>query len=240
MVTRGVSTAARATAIEQLHVLLKADLVGETSLRYESIQVIHWKVARLASSVTAHTAEVPFQHATARCVDLHAVQRFRAEIGHFLAPDSPFNDGCHRAALITYLVANIKRLARGDYSEQVGRALFAAIAEAILVLTWLTFDAAPASALTQMYSVRARELAHRGGDRLLEAAALAAMSEQARQAGFPDEAAELATAVARATVAGDPECLRLFDRSELVTWQLMLSEVRAASSGTRAASRPVA
>lgn len=238
--TRGANTAAKATPIELLHVLLKADLAGETQLRHESIKPVHWRLARVASVVTADTAQVPFQHATTKCVDLRAVQRFRTEVGRFLTADSPFADGRDREALIAYLVATIKRLARGDYSEQVGRALHSAIAEAILLLAWLTFEAVPESALAQAYSVHAREFAHRGGDRLLETAALAAMSEQARYVGMADDAAELAAAVLRATVDGDPRCLKDFNGSQPVAWQQMLTEVWAARSGARALARPVA
>jgi hypothetical protein len=239
-VTRGASTAAKATAIEQLHLLLKADLAGETQLRHESIHSIHWRLARVASVVTADTAQVPFQHATTKCVDLRAVQRFRTEVGRFLTTDSLFAAGHDREALIAYLVANIRRLTRGDYSEQVGRALYSAIAEAILLLTWLTFNVAPTSALTQAYSVSARQFAHRGGDRLLETAALAAMSEQARYMGIADDAAELAAAVLRATVDGDPRCLKDFDGSQPVAWQQMLTEIWAVRSVPRAAVRPIA
>jgi hypothetical protein len=223
--TRSASHAAKATAIEELHILFKADLANETSLRHEPIQTIHWRVARLASAVTANTTEVPFQHATTRGVDVRAVQRFRAEIGRFAAADNRIGGGRDREALITYLIANVRRLARGNYPEQVGLALFSAIAEAILFLAWMTFDTAPESALAQRYFIHARQLAHRADNRLLEAAVLAAMSQQAHHVGVAAEAVELAAAAREGTLDGDPPCIRFFDESESVGWKPMLKIV---------------
>jgi len=223
--TRGASPAARATAIEALHALLKADLADKTPLRYESVRAIHWQVARLASAVTASTGEIPFQAASARCVDLPAVERFRTQTGRFAAADNRIGGGCDREALIRHLVANVKRLARGVHTEQVGRALFSAIAEAILLLAWMTFDAAPESALTQKYFTYARLLAHRADNRLLEAAALAAMSQQASYVGVGDEAVELAAAARHGALDGDPPCIRFFDGSESVPWKLVVKTV---------------
>lgn len=223
--TRGASSAAKATTIEELHALLKADSADETPLRYQPANPVHWTVARLASAVTASSGEAPFQHSTARRVDTRAVERFRAETGRFAAADNHIGGGHDREALIRHMTATIRRLARGDYSEQVGRALFSAIAEAILLLTWMTYDVAPASALTQKYSAYARQLAHRADNRLLEAAVFAAMSRQAHYVGVASEAIELAAAARQRTLDGDPACIRFFDESKLVPWKLMLKTV---------------
>lgn len=222
---RSASLTARATTIEELHALLKADLADETPLRNQSVNPVHWTVARLASAVTASAGEAPFQHVSTRRVDTRAVERFRAEIERFAVTDNHTGGGRDREALIGHMIANAKRLARGDYSEQVGRALFSAIAEAILLLTWMTFDIAPTSALTQKYSTYARQLAHRAGNRLLEAAVFAAMSQQARYVGLADEARELAAAARQRTLDGDPPCIRLFDESKPLPWKLMLKAV---------------
>lgn len=223
--TRGASPAAKATVIEALHALLKADLADKTPLRYESIRAIHWKVARLASAVTARTREVPLKPASAKCVDMRAVDRFRGEIGRFAEADNRVGGGRDREALIGHLVANVKRLARGVSSEEVDRALFSAIAEAILLLAWMTFDVAPDSALTQRYFTYARLLAHRAGNRLVEAAVLTAMSRQARYVGVADEAVELAAAARQGISDGDLPCIRLFDESESVSWKPMIKTV---------------
>lgn len=222
--TRGASPAAGATAIEALHALLEADLADETPLRYQSVRPVHWGVARLASAVTASTGEAPFRHSAARRVDKRAVERFRAQTGRLAAADGRAG-GDDREALIRHMIANVRRLACGDYSEQVGRALFSAVAEAILLLAWMTFDVAPESALTQRYSAYARQLAHRAGNRLLEAAVFAAMSQQARYVGVPGEAVRLAAAARQRTLDGDPPCIRFFDESKPVPWKLMLKTV---------------
>jgi hypothetical protein len=201
--TRSASAAARATVIEALHALLNADLADKTPLRHEPVRAIHWKVARLANAVTANTEVVPLQRTATRSVDMRAVARFQAEIAKFTEADNRAGAGRDRQALIRYLAANVKRLARGDYGEEVGLALFSAIAEAILLLAWLTFDIAPDSALTQKYFSYARLLAHRADNRLLEAAVLAAMSEHARHVGAAGEAAELAAAARRVSPDGD-------------------------------------
>jgi hypothetical protein len=223
--TRGTSPAARATVIEALHALLKADLADKTSLRYEPVRAIHWPVARLASALAASTGYVPFQPAPAKCIDTQVVERFREEIGQFAAADNRIGGGRDREALIRHLIANVKRLARGVNSVQVDRALFSAVAEATLLLAWMTFDIAPESALTQKYFIYARLLAHRADNRLLKAAVLAAMSQQARYVGVADEAVELAAAARQGTRDGDPPCIRYFDESESVSWKSVLKTV---------------
>lgn len=221
--TRGASPVARKTTIDELHTLLKADLADETPLRYQSIRPVHWHVAQLASAVTANAGEVPFQHDTAQCIDMPAVERFRAEIGRFREGDN--RTGGDREALIKHLIANVRRLARADYSEQVGRALFSAIAEGMLLLGWMNFDVEPGSALTQKYFTHARQFAHRADNRLLEVTSLAAMSQQARYAGMAAEAVRLAATARKGTVDGDPACIRFFDASAAVPWKPILKTV---------------
>lgn len=223
--TRVASPAVKATAIEELHDLLKSDLDGTTPLRCQPIRPVHWTVARLASSVAVGTGEVPFQHASARSVGVRAVERFRAEIGLFAEADNHAGGGRDRDALIGYLIANVRRLTRGSYSEQVGRALFSAVAESMLLLAWMTFDDAPKTVLTQKYFSYARQFAHRAGNRLLEAAVLAAMSQQACYAGVAYEAVKLAAAARQGTVDSDPPCIRFFDASQPVSWKPMLKTV---------------
>src|SRR5579863_4193135 len=165
--TRGASPAVRTTAVEELHALLKADLAGTTPLRSQPIRPVHWTVARLASAVTPDPGEVPFQHESARSVGVRAVERFRAEIGLFAEADNGTGGERDREALAGYLIANVRRLVRGSYSEEIGRALFSAIAEAMLLLAWMTFDDEPNTVLTQKYFSYARQFAHRAGNRLL-------------------------------------------------------------------------
>jgi hypothetical protein len=156
---------------------------------------------------------------------MRAVERFRAETGRYAEADNRAGGGRDREALIRHLVVSVGRLARGVGSEQVDRALSSAVAEAILLLAWMTFDVAPESALTQKYFTYARLLAHRADNRVLEAAVLAAMSQQARYVGVAEEALELAAAARQGTLDGDPPCIRFFDESESVSWKPILRTV---------------
>lgn len=231
---RGATPVARLTVIEEIHALLEADLADETPLRYQPIRPAHWQIARLAATVTARTGEVPFQRSAATRIDGRAVERFRAEIGRFAAEDSDTSTGGSdagggrdRDALIAYLIANVRRLARQGYGEQAGRALFSAIAQAMWLLACLTFDVTPETVLTQKYFGYARQLAHRAGNRLLEAAVMATMSQQARYAGMARDAKELAAAARKGTSDGDPPCIRFFDESESPSWQPIVRAVCA-------------
>jgi hypothetical protein len=201
--TRGATAVASATTIEVLHALLKADLANETPFRYESVRTGHWEVARLVSALTVSAVAVPHQPGPARSVDAQAVQRFRAKIERFADAHNGSDAGHDREALVRHLIANARRLARGVRSEQVARELSAALAEAILLLASMTFDVAPGSELTQRYLNYARQLAHQAGDKSLEAAAFAAMSQQARYVGVAAEAAKL-DAAAQQVIRADP------------------------------------
>ena len=115
--------------------------------------------------------------------------------------DDRFGGGHARQALIQYLNADGDRLLRGRYGESVGNALFSSVAEATLLAAWMSYDSAPGSALAQRYFIQALGLAQAGGDRLLGASILDAMSHQATYTGRFGEAASLARA-ARTGTAG--------------------------------------
>jgi hypothetical protein len=75
---------------------------------------------------------------------------------------------------------------------------FSAVAEATLLVAWMTYDSAPTSGMAQGYFVQALSLAQAGSDRLLGGSILDAMSHQATFAGRFTDAANLA----RAALAG--------------------------------------
>ena len=68
------------------------------------------------------------------------------------------------------------------------------MAEATLLAAWMSYDSMPGSALAQRYFIQALSLAQAGGDRLLGASVLDAMSHQATYLGRFGEAASLARA----------------------------------------------
>jgi len=100
-----------------------------------------------------------------------------------------------------YLDTDADRLLRGRYTGAVGSALFSTVAEATLLAAWMSYDSAPRSALAQRYFIQALALAQAGGDQLLGASILDAMSHQATYTGRFTEAANLARA-ARAGTTG--------------------------------------
>jgi transcriptional regulator with XRE-family HTH domain len=134
-------------------------------------------------------------------IGLADIERFRATGHVFRQLDDRFGGGHARTALIQYLHADAGRLLNGQYTETTGRALFSAVAEATLLAAWMSYDSMPAGTLTQRYFVQALALAQAGGDRLLGASILDAMSHQATYLGRYSEAANLARA-ARAGTQG--------------------------------------
>jgi hypothetical protein len=72
--------------------------------------------------------------------------------------------------------------------------LLSAVAEATLLAAWMTYDSTPLSPQAQRYFIQALGLAQAGGNRLLAASILDAMSHQATYAGRFAEAANLARA----------------------------------------------
>jgi hypothetical protein len=132
-------------------------------------------------------------------VGMGDVERFRVTAEAFGHLDDRFGGGHARQALIQYLSGDGDRLLRGRFTEAVGKVLFPAVAEATLLAAWMSYDAAPRSGLAQRYFIQALGLAHAGGDRLLGASILDAMSHQATFTGRFGEAASLARAARTGT-----------------------------------------
>jgi hypothetical protein len=72
----------------------------------------------------------------------------------FTRLDDQFGGGHARESLIQYLSSDGDRLLSGRYTEAIGKALFSAVAEAILLAAWMTYDSAPASGLASKCSNR--------------------------------------------------------------------------------------
>jgi transcriptional regulator with XRE-family HTH domain len=132
-------------------------------------------------------------------IGLADVARFRATVDVFRQLDDRFGGGHARTALIQYVHADAGRLLNGQYTETTGRALFSAVAEATLLAAWMSYDSMPTETLAQRYFVQALALAQAGGDRLLGASILDAMSHQATYLGRYGEAANLARAARTGT-----------------------------------------
>ena len=178
--------------------LWRADLADQGALVQGRIEPGAWKDASLrwlVDPVAPPEADLP----GGVRVGLGDVERFRVTMETFKQLDDRFGGGHARQALIQYLSIDGDRLLRGRYTEAVGSALFSSVAEATLLAAWMSYDAAPRSALAQRYFIQALALAHAGRDRLLGAGILDAMSHQATYTGRFTEAASLARAALTGT-----------------------------------------
>ena len=172
--------------------LWRADLADQGALVQGRIEPGAWTDASLrwlVDPVALPEADLP----GGVRVGLGDVERFRVTVETFKQLDDRFGGGHARPALIQYLSSDGDRLLRGRYTEAVGSALFSSVAEATLLAAWMSYDAAPRSALAQRYFIQALALAHAGRDRLLGAGILDAMSHQATYTGRFTEAASLAS-----------------------------------------------
>ena len=186
-----------AEATENVSSLWRADLADATTAQRGRIDPRAWGDASLRWLVDPGRVPAEQSSSTIR-IGIGDVERFRATVGMFDKLDGQFGGGHARESLIQYLSVDASRLLRGRFSDEVGRALFSAVGEATLLAAWMTYDSTPTSALAQGYFVQALALAQAGGDRLLGASILDAMSHQATFTGRFNDAANLA----RAALAG--------------------------------------
>jgi hypothetical protein len=180
--------------------LWQADLADQNALMRGRIDPSAWKdtsLGWLVDPVSPPEADLP----GGVRVGAGDVERFRVTVEAFQQLDDRFGGGHARQALIQYLSVDGDRLLHGRYAGSVGPALFSSVAEATLLAAWMSYDSAPRSALAQRYFIQALALAQAGGDRLLGASILDAMSHQATHTGRFGEAASLARA-ARTGTAG--------------------------------------
>jgi tetratricopeptide (TPR) repeat protein len=111
----------------------------------------------------------------------------------FTELDNRFGGAHARRSLIHFLDRDTAGLLEGRYTDDVGRELFLAVAEASLLAAWTSYDCGMHS-LAQRYFVQALRLAQSAADRRLACSVLSAMSHQATFLGHAAEAANLARA----------------------------------------------
>ena len=174
-----------------------ADLSDATALQRGRADPRAWNDASLRWLVDPGRA--PGEPARGVGIGMSDVERFRVTVDMFARLDDQFGGGHARPALIQYLSTDAGRMLHGRYNHDVGRALFAAVGEAMLLAAWMSYDSAPASALAQGYFVQALALAQAGEDRMLGASILDAMSHQATFTGRYTEAATLSRAALNGT-----------------------------------------
>ena len=187
-----------ADAAKNVVSLWRADLADEGALERGRIDPGTWGEASLRWLVDPASPPKGDRLGGVR-VGMGDVERFRVTVEAFEQLDDRFGGGHARQALIQYLSSDGDRLLRGRFTEAIGRVLFSSVAEATLLAAWMSYDSAPRSGLAQRYFIQALALAQAGGDRLLGASILDAMSHQATFTGRFGEAASLARAARTGT-----------------------------------------
>jgi tetratricopeptide (TPR) repeat protein len=121
------------------------------------------------------------------------VARVRASTELFAELDNRFGGAHARRSLIHFLDRDAAGLLTGHYSDETGRELFDAVAEASLLAAWTSYDCG-LHGLAQRYFVQALRLAQSAADRRLACSVMSAMSHQATYLGHLPEAVNLARA----------------------------------------------
>lgn len=132
-----------------------------------------------------------------KAVRLPDVEMIRNTADAFSTLDGKYGGGHARRALIQYLHSDVRPILEGTYSDAVGRQLYSATAEALLLAGWMSYDSG-LHGVAQRYLIQALRMTHAAGDRRLGGSVLSAMSHQATFVGRYREAATLA----RAAIAG--------------------------------------
>jgi hypothetical protein len=151
-----------------------------------------WNAAALAWLVGHPDRTLPY-NSQGRAVGRGDVARVRASTALFAELDNRFGGAHARRSLIHFLDHDATWLLTGRYTDDVGRELFSAVAEASLLVAWTSYDCGLHN-LAQRYFVHALRLAQSAADRRLACSILSAMSHQATFLGHTTEAVNLARA----------------------------------------------
>ncbi|MFD5518483.1 hypothetical protein [Streptomyces sp. NPDC127066] len=179
-------------AIEAVGQLWRADLNRYEPLLQAEPSEPAWNEASLRWLVAPEPA-VPRQRRDGIRVGLGDVAAIKTTADMFAELDDRFGGDHARHAAIQYLSTEVAPLLRGQYTEQVGRALLSTAAEATLLAGWMSYDAC-CHGLAQRYFLQALRLAQDANDRRLAGSILSAMSHQATFLGRYTQAATLARA----------------------------------------------
>ncbi|MET7385234.1 hypothetical protein ACFYPT_18080 [Streptomyces sp. NPDC005529] len=179
-------------AIEAVSQLWRADLNRYEPLLQAEPSEPAWNEASLRWLVAPEPA-IPRQRRDAIRVGLGDVAAIKTTADMFAELDDRFGGDHARHAAIQYLSTEVTPLLRGQYTEQVGRALLSTTAEATLLAGWMSYDACR-HGLAQRYFLQALRLAQDANDRRLAGSILSAMSHQATFLGRYTQAATLARA----------------------------------------------
>ncbi|GAB2911601.1 hypothetical protein [Streptomyces heilongjiangensis] len=171
--------------------LWRADLADAETLVRALPDSAAWNAASLRWIVAPPDGELT--RAGNRAVGAVDVDMVRSTVDAFSMLDGKFGGGHARRALIQYLHTDVRPMLDGKYSDDVGRQLHSAVAEALLLAGWMSYDSG-LHGIAQRYLIQALRMTQSAGDRLLGGSVLSAMSHQATFLGRYQDAATLARA----------------------------------------------
>ncbi|WP_228456050.1 hypothetical protein [Streptomyces durbertensis] len=128
-----------------------------------------------------------------RAIGATDVEMVRSTTEAFSMLDGRFGGGHARRALIQYLHTDVRPMLDGKYSDAVGKQLYSAVAEALLLAGWMSYDSC-LHGIAQRYFIQALRMTGAAGDRRLGGSVLSAMSHQATFTGRYQDAVSLARA----------------------------------------------
>ncbi|MFD3561904.1 hypothetical protein ACFWVU_19780 [Streptomyces sp. NPDC058686] len=171
--------------------LWRADLAEATSLVRALPDSAAWNAAALRWLVAPPDGEL--RRLGNRAVGVIDVDMVRSTAEAFSMLDGRFGGGHARRALIQYLHTDVRPMLDGQYRDAVGRQLHSAVAEALLLAGWMSYDSG-LHGIAQRYFIQALRMSQTAGDRLLGGSILSAMSHQATFTGRYQDAVSLARA----------------------------------------------
>nr|WP_039937825.1 hypothetical protein [Streptomyces himastatinicus] len=178
--------------------------------------------------------------AAARRVDVRDVAAMRTVTDTFTQLDFLYGGGHGHATLRHYFQHEVVPLLKGNFTTEVGKALFGAAAETLSVLGWSAYDSGH-HAVANRYLLSALRLAQAADDRMLGACVLANLSHQANYLGQASRAVQLARASVEGGKGGStPRGMALFLAHEaraLSTAQDYTGAVRAMNEAEKCFER---
>ncbi|MFE9421921.1 regulator [Kitasatospora sp. NPDC006697] len=157
----------------------------------------------------------------------------------FRALDNAYGGGHARQALVRYLESEAEPMLRGRYGEQIGRALFGAVADLTRLAGWTSFDIA-AHGLAQRYFVQSLRLSQAAGDRVLGGYVLITMSQQAVHLGHGREAVQLARVAQQGVGTSAPATIQALMHAAEARGHGVLGDVRSCTTALVRAERSLA
>ncbi|MFB7161142.1 hypothetical protein [Streptomyces sp. NPDC056242] len=171
--------------------LWRADLAEVTALVRARPDSAAWNTAALRWLVAPPDGELT--RTGNRAIGAVDVDMVRSTTDAFSMLDGRFGGGHARRALIQYLHTDVRPMLDGQYPDTVGRQLHSAVAEALLLAGWMSYDSG-LHGIGQRYFIQALRMTQVAGDRLLGGSVLSAMSHQATFIGRYQDAVSLARA----------------------------------------------